>query len=88
MKLKDGFVLTKVGEDCVAVPVDSMSETFHGIIRLNKTCELIWRGLQEGLTAEEITGRMVTEYDVDVETARCAVRDILDQMVQDGFAEE
>ena len=37
MKIKKGFVVRKVGGECVAVPVGEMSKNFHGMINLNGT---------------------------------------------------
>ena len=87
MKLKDRFVFAEVGEDRVAVPVGPAARSLHGIVRLNETAAFIWRGLAEGLAAEQIAERMQAEYDVDAETALRAVRRIMDRLVEDGLAE-
>ena len=88
MKLKEGFVLTKVGDNYVAVQVGDAPDKLHGLIRLNETGAFIWRGLEEGLDEALIAERMVAEYaGVDLELAKKAVNDIVGKLANDGLLE-
>ena len=42
MKIKQGFVVRKVGDSHVVVPVGELSKTFHGMINLNETGAFLW----------------------------------------------
>ena len=42
MKIKNGFVVRKVGGESVVVPVGEMSKEFHGMINLNETGAFLW----------------------------------------------
>ena len=42
MKIKDGFMLRKVGGQNVVVAVGKASRDFNGIIRLNDTGRFLW----------------------------------------------
>ena len=88
MKLKKGFVLTDVGQDTIAVPVGSLSKELHGIVRLNETGAFIWHCLEQDQTTEQIVERMLSEYDIDAETARRAVQEIVDKLAHHGLLEE
>ena len=70
MKIKDGFILRKVGTQYVAAATGKASENFNGIIRLNESGAFVFRQLQEGATAEELAARLLEEYDVDEAAAR------------------
>ena len=70
MKIKEGFILRKVGTQYVAAATGKASENFNGIIRLNEGGAFIFRQLQEGATAEELVARLLEEYDVDEAAAR------------------
>ena len=70
MKMKEGFILRKVGTQYVAAATGKASENFNGIIRLNESGAFVFRQLQEGATAEELAGRLLEEYDVDEAAAR------------------
>lgn len=70
MKMKEGFILRKVGTQYVAAATGKASESFNGIIRLNESGAFVFRQLQEGATAEELMARLMEEYDVDEAAAR------------------
>ena len=70
MKIKEGFILRKVGTQYVAAATGKVSENFNGIIRLNESGAFVFRQLQEGATAEELAARLLEEYDVDEAAAR------------------
>lgn len=60
MKLKDGFILRKVGGQNVVVAIGKASLDFNGIIRLNDTGKFLW---------EQLISAMLDEYNIDRETA-------------------
>ena len=48
--------------------------------QLNETGVLVWRGLEKGLSLEEIVGQMTTAYDVTQEHAAESVSKLLDNL--------
>ena len=42
MKIKEGFLIRKVGEQAVVVSVGDATNIFNGMIRLNATGEFLW----------------------------------------------
>lgn len=70
MKIKEGFILRKVGSQYVAAATGKASESFNGMLRLNESGAFAFRLLQEGITEEELVSRIVGEYDVSEEAAR------------------
>ena len=48
MKIKDDFILRKVADSYVVVPVNSMTFDFNGIINLNETGAFLFELLQKG----------------------------------------
>ena len=77
MKIKEGFILRKVGSQYVAAATGKASESFNGMLRLNESGALAFRLLQEGITEEELVTRIVAEYDVSEEAARADVNRFL-----------
>ena len=69
MKLKDGFVLRGLGGECAAVSVGKRIEEFPDIIVLSETAAFIWRLLQKDRSMEQLTEALVSEYEVDRDTA-------------------
>lgn len=90
MKLKHSFLITELGEEIVAVPVgeEGSDGGFRGIVRLNETAAVVWRGLIDGLNEQQIAEQFVREYDVDMETALAAVQKIVAQNREAGFLED
>ena len=55
------------------------------MIKLNASGKVIWLGLQEGLSAEEIAKRLQEQFDVDFEKALQDTYTFLQQMEDKGF---
>ena len=79
MKIKDGFMLRKVGGQNVVVAIGKASLDFNGIIRLNDTGKFLWEQLKNDITEEQLISAMLGEYDIDRETAE---RDISEFIVR------
>ena len=77
MKVKDGFILRKVGLQYVVAATGKASENFNGMLRLNETGAFAFRLLQEGITEAELVERIAAEYEVSLETARTDVAQFL-----------
>lgn len=77
MKIKEGFILRKVGIQYVVAATGKASENFNGMMRLNESGAFAFRLLQEGITEEELVRRILAEYDVSEETARRDVESFL-----------
>ncbi|MDD5883524.1 MAG: PqqD family protein [Firmicutes bacterium] len=70
MKIKEGFILRKVGIQFVVAATGKASEHFNGMMRLNESGAFAFRLMQQGITEEELTIRLMEEYEVSEETAR------------------
>lgn len=89
MKLKEGWTLTELGGEYVAVPDGESPESFHGIVRLNESGKDIWQGLAEGQSEIEIAEKLLELYDnIDRDRAQKAVKRVVDKLKQEGLLEE
>ena len=70
MKIKEDFVLRKVADSYVVVPVNQMSLDFNGIINLNETGAFLFEILQNGAEKEELLSKLLEEYEVTEEVAK------------------
>ena len=87
MKIKNGFVIRKVGGDSVVVPVGEMSKVFHGMINLNDTGAFLWKFFTEEHTVEDGVEALLAEYEVDKELAQKDVEAFVETIKKNGFAE-
>lgn len=88
MKIKKGFVIQQVGGQWVAVATGSAAVEFSGIVKLNDTAAIAWKGVEEGLSREQIVARVVESYDVDEQQVGKDVDAFLQALVQSGIASE
>lgn len=80
MKIKDGFILRKVGVQYVVAATRKASENFNGMMRLNETGAFAFRLLQAGITEDALAERVAEEYDVTLEAAQKDTRAFLEKL--------
>lgn len=85
MRIKNGFVLREVAGQIMVIATREASKDFHGMIKLNTSGKVIWLGLQEGLSVEEIAKRLQEQFDVDFDKALQDTYAFLQQMEDKGF---
>lgn len=83
MKIKEDFILRKVADSYVVVPVNNMSLDFNGIINLNETGAFLFRILQNGASREELISKMLDEYEVTEQKAEKDI-DVFIEKVKDA----
>lgn len=86
MQIKKDFTIQKVGNSYIAVAVGETSKTFHGMVRLNETGAFLWKKMSEGdVTVDELVDALLSEYDVDRETAAHDVEQLVAQFRESGI---
>ena len=68
MKIKDGFVVRKIGSKYYAVSAARAAEG-GGMIALNETGAFIWELLKEDTDAQTVAKVLAEKYEIDAETA-------------------
>ena len=84
MKLKDGFVLRKVGGDNIVVPTGDTLD-LNMMVTLNETGRFLWEKLEKGAEAEELVAALLEEYEVEEETAKSHVAAFVEKLNGNGF---
>ncbi len=71
MKIKEGFIIKKLGIGYIVVTVGDASKDFNGVIRLNETGAFLWQSIQDGADSrEKLIQAMIDRYeDLNQETA-------------------
>ena len=77
MKIKEGFILRKVGGSNVIVPTGN---EFNGMITTNDTGAFIFEKLQSGMNSDEIVKTITEEFEIDSETATKDVEKFIEKM--------
>ena len=87
MKIKKGFVIRKVGEESLVVPVGAMSKTFQGMIKLNVTGEFLWNFYTTEHSIDDGVEALLDAFDVEEDLARTDVTRFVDTLLKNGFAD-
>lgn len=88
LKVKDGFVLRKIGPQTVAVPVGKLTGEIHGVVALTESGALLWEKLTQGAEKENLVSLLLEEYEIDKETALNDVDDFIKGLYAQGVMEE
>ena len=87
MKIKNGFMLRKVGAQNVVVAVGEASRSFNGIIRLNDSGRYLWEKLQNEITEQQLLSDMLNDYDIDESTAKADIARFVESLKGAGLLE-
>ena len=83
MKVKENFMLRKVADSYVVVPVGRQTLDFNGIINLNETGAFLFELLQKGASRDELVEKLLGEYEVESDRAQADVDKFI-QSVKDA----
>lgn len=83
-KLKEGFVVRKIGGQIVAVPVGRQTSEIHGMIALTESAELLWNTLKDGAEESDLVKIITDTYDVDEIRASADVKKFLQGLKEQG----
>lgn len=85
MKLKDGIVLGSLEGEDYAIATGKAAKKFNGIIHNNATAAFIFSLLQTEQSEDDLVNALTEKYDVDKETARKDVAEIVEKIRQAGI---
>ena len=88
MKAKNGFVLRKVVDEQILMPVGDNIGQFNGTVLMNDVSAFVWEKLQESVTKEELLQAVLSEFEVDEETASRDLDELLEKFAGLGIIEE
>ena len=81
MRIKKDFVLRKVADVYVVVPVNSLTLDFNGIINLNETGAFLFKLLQSGADEQELVYKLLEADDDEPEQASADIDGLLDRVM-------
>ncbi|MBQ2848460.1 MAG: PqqD family protein [Clostridia bacterium] len=86
-KIKDGFMIRKIGGQIMAVPTGARTSDIHGMIALSESGELLWKALENGSDAQALADILTDNYEVDRQTALADIEKFLDGLKEQGALE-
>ena len=80
MKVKNGFILRKVGKQFVVAATGEASKNFNGMIRLNDEAAFAFGLLQGGITEDGLVAALVEKYGGNEVEIRADVAHFLEKL--------
>ena len=87
MKVKSDFVLRKISDSYVVVPVGDSVVDFSGLINLNESGAILFKLLQKGAEEADLVDALLKEYNVEREVAEADVKKFVAKVKDAGILE-
>ncbi|MCQ2511126.1 MAG: PqqD family protein [Lachnospiraceae bacterium] len=80
--LEDNYVIRKIADEYVIVPIGDKIADFGGVIQTNSTVAAIWDLLKAGTTEEELVQKLLDTYEVEREQAFSDIQELLQVLLK------
>lgn len=90
MKRNDKFALEKIDDSTYLLPVGQMIAEYNKGIKINETCEFIWKQLEHGISFEELIDKCAQYFDAkeaDMESLRTDIEALIKSLRDRGMLE-
>lgn len=88
MRIKEGFVLRKVGKEQVVVAIGPAAALLNGLIKLNASGVMLWNQLEQNTQRSELVDALLERYDITREQAEADVDTFLKPLLDIGAVTE
>ena len=82
MKRNPNFIARAVAGELVLVPIAQEAADLESVFTLNEVGGRVWELLDDCGDADSVAARLTEEFEVDLETARADVTELLEQLRQ------
>lgn len=88
MRIKSGYILREIVGNNVIIPIGERVIDFKGMMMPNDTGSFIWKQLTVDISYEQLLKSILDEYDIDEDTAKTDLDDLLTEARKNGVIEE
>ena len=85
MKTHPDFILRQIAGENILVPCGESARQLSGLINMNSTAAFIWQNLNDAKDLDELTARVMENFEVDEETARRDVNGLTAELILAGM---
>lgn len=82
MKKINEFILRKVANEYILIPIGSTTETINGIITLTETGAFIYNHIEEADSLDALVQMIISEYEVEYDEAYQDAIAFINQMLR------
>lgn len=87
MQIKENFILRNIGDEHMVMPTGENIAKFGGAVVLSDTAAFIFEQLKQPISREDLLTLLLSEFDVDAETAAQDLDELLTKFKEMGFLE-
>ena len=87
MKIKEGYLVHEVAGNYVVIKIGQEAVNFNGLITLSESAKMLWDLLKEEATIEDLINKLLSEYDIDEETARKDTLEFIESLKKNNILE-
>ncbi len=88
MVLKSGFELVEIADEHMVIPVGDHAASFQGVVALSEAAYFLLGNLKTPKTSDELLNLLINEYEVDKDTAKKDLDDLVKKLLDLGIVEE
>lgn len=85
MEIKRKVVLREVAGETMLIPVGDTSSEYNGIFTLSPSAATAFKAFQSGKSEEEALNDILSEFDIDKETAKADLDEFVDSLKEFGI---
>lgn len=85
MRAIEDLIVREIAGEHILIPTGSAALKIHGMINLSESGYLLWDKLQSECTEQDLVEAILTEYEIDRETAAEDVKEFLEKMDSIGI---
>lgn len=85
LKVSDEMILRNIAGEYILIPVGAAALKIHGMISLSESGLLLWNKLQEECSETELVDAILSEYEIDNDTAVQDVRAFVNKLESIGI---
>lgn len=78
--INPNYVFREVDEELILIPVCEQAMIAPGVITISETTAFLWQNMNKSQTISQLCKLLCSEYDVDEETARQDISEMIDSM--------
>lgn len=87
MKIRDGYVIRKIGIDYYAIALSEIGKEERGMMRLNNVGAFLWNLMTCEISIDALVSALCAEYDVSPEVAKRDVCAFVDKLAEAGIVD-
>ncbi len=87
MKIKEGFVIRKIGEEHIVFPIDVNINSFKGTVVLNEVSAFVFKKLKNPICFDDLLKFVLKEFSVEKAVAEKDLKELIENFADMGILE-